>query len=58
MLVVHAGKFIYRAVMVVDGGFWMCQPRPPILKETMRQLSISADNKARDAPGGLPRSEL
>ena len=58
MPVVHLGKFINGAVMVVDGGFWMSRPRPPIPKEAMRQLSISVDNKVRGAPGGAPSSKL
>ncbi|KAM0002924.1 putative 2,4-dienoyl-CoA reductase ((2E)-enoyl-CoA-producing) [Helianthus debilis subsp. tardiflorus] len=52
-----AGNYVNGTTLVVDGGIWLSSPRH-ISKEAIKQVSKTVEKKSRDAPVGIPKSNL
>ncbi|XP_071703544.1 peroxisomal 2,4-dienoyl-CoA reductase [(3E)-enoyl-CoA-producing]-like [Rutidosis leptorrhynchoides] len=52
-----AGNYVNGMTMVVDGGIWLNSPRH-MSKEEVKQLSKTVEKRSRDAPVGVPKSNL
>lgn len=53
----NAGKYVNGATIIVDGGFWLSQPRH-FPKEDVRRLSRIVERRSRTAPAATPTSKL
>lgn len=53
----NAGKHVNGTTLVVDGGYWLSQPRH-LQKDAVKQLSRTVEKRSRATPVGLPRSKL
>ncbi|XP_078176510.1 peroxisomal 2,4-dienoyl-CoA reductase [(3E)-enoyl-CoA-producing]-like isoform X2 [Carex rostrata] len=53
----EAGKYVNGTVLVVDGGFWLSQPRS-IKKEEVKALSRVVEQKVRKTNVGVSSSKL
>ncbi|KAJ9564877.1 hypothetical protein OSB04_000843 [Centaurea solstitialis] len=52
-----AGNYVNGTTLVVDGGLWLNKPRY-MSKEAVKQVSKAAEKISRDAPVGVPKSNL
>uniref|UniRef100_UPI001CB8FC0B peroxisomal 2,4-dienoyl-CoA reductase [(3E)-enoyl-CoA-producing]-like n=1 Tax=Erigeron canadensis TaxID=72917 RepID=UPI001CB8FC0B len=52
-----AGKYVNGVTLVVDGGIWLSSPRH-MSKDEVKQLSKTVEKRSRDAPVGVPKSNL
>lgn len=52
-----AGNFVNGMTLVVDGGIWLSKPRH-MSKEAVKQVSKVAEKRSREAPVGVPKSNL
>ncbi|KVI03078.1 Glucose/ribitol dehydrogenase [Cynara cardunculus var. scolymus] len=52
-----AGNFVNGTTLVVDGGIWLSKPRH-MSKEDVKQVSKAVEKISRDAPVGVPKSNL
>ncbi|KAI7731820.1 hypothetical protein M8C21_004967 [Ambrosia artemisiifolia] len=53
----YAGNYVNGTTLVVDGGLWLSSPRY-ISKDAVKQVSKAVEKKSRDAPVGVPKSNL
>ncbi|KAI0494988.1 hypothetical protein KFK09_025134 [Dendrobium nobile] len=52
-----AGKFVNGTTLIVDGGYWLSQPRH-ISKEEVKKISRIVEKNSRESTVGIPTSKL
>lgn len=57
LIISFEGNFVNGTTLVVDGGIWLSKPRH-MSKEAVKQVSKVAEKRSRDAPVGVPKSNL